>query len=257
MRFSGMSFGGIYGGGTTIFSKRYKLNIYKNSKTKEWERVVKKKWFPISNHFFFLLFPIIDVLYYVIEFKSYLIYNFINWVVNPFKNVSTSVDVSAPSFYILIWVFQIIIYFLIGFFFVFLYFVCFKGVRKWHGCEHKVIVASENNDLDNAIKYNPISDRCGGTYMITIYLTMGLYWYSCFYIFHLMVPIGIMTFILLVIELESRLFHKYNRLGIWFGKLIQRYCTIKEPEEWQLKLGINGMKELIDVEYNNKKIEVI
>jgi len=252
-RFGGISFGGVFGGGTTIFSKRYKLNIYKESKTKKWVKIIKKKKFPILIHTFFFVFPLIDILYYVLEFKPNLVSGFFNWLLN--KIDSIPIDVTVPSFYIPLWLINVILYFSIFLLLLVLYFVAFKGMRRWHGCEHKVIAAAENDDIDNAIKYTPISTHCGGTYIFIAYFALGLYWFIVFYFFHLNLPVGIMTFVVLMIILESHFFHKYNRLGIWVGKILQRYCTVKEPELWQLKLGIDGMKKLVDVEYNGKTID--
>lgn len=250
-----MSFGGILGGGTTIFSKRYKLSIYKDYKTKEWKQKIKKKRLPIVLHFMFLFFPLFDGLFYIIEFKSY-------WITNTviaigkfiFGDITKSeaIDIMQPVISVPSWVWDVIVYGLIGFLLIFLYYFWLRGIRKWHGCEHKVIAAAEKDDINNAISYDPVNDKCGGTYMLSIYFGMGFYWFLSTRVFLLSIPVGVFTFVLFIMIIESRLFHKYNKIGIWFGRWLQRKITIDEPFDWQLNLGIDGMKKLIDCEYNNK-----
>jgi uncharacterized protein YqhQ len=255
-RFGGMSFGGIFGGGTIIFSKRYKLFIFKDRKTKTWKQVIKKKKLPITFHIMFLFFLLFDGMFYIMEFKSV-------WVNNLFIGIGKFLfgdmtaqevrNIFSPIFSIPLWVWELIVYVIIGFLLLFLYFFWLRGVRKWHGCEHKVIEAAINDDIYNAEKYTPISNKCGGTYMLTMYVSMGAYWVLSTTFFHISLPVGVFTFVLLMIFIESRVFHKYNKIGICFGRWLQKKITVSEPEPWQLKLGIGGMKKLIDVEYNNRR----
>ena len=233
-KYSGMSFGGFFGGGLTVSSQKFKLNIYKDRKTKQYTYNVKRKRIPTTFPVFFFIFPLLDLILYVAQYRPDIIIT-----------AGSKINIGLPSFYIPIWIFNILMYSLLIGLFIFLYYFSFKGVATWHGCEHKIIEAAEKNDVDNAILYSPISDRCGGTYMFSIYGSMAVYWFVAFKFFNVFVPVGFMTFSVLIVFLESRLFHKYNFVGIWLGRKLQKYVTIKEPETWKIQLGIKGMNELI------------
>lgn len=119
----------------------------------------------------------------------------------------------------------------------------FYCMRPWHGLEHKLVHAAENDNLDHAGEYSTVHDRCGGTYVLSllsvyavlssVYAVMG--WPS----------VGILSLMGLVMLLESRYWHKKNAPGIWFGRVLQRFATTKEPTPAMLTVGIEGMKELV------------
>lgn len=122
------------------------------------------------------------------------------------------------------------------------YIVAFRRFRKWHGCEHKVIAAAENNDLGGAGKYSRVNDRCGATFILTI-MAVYLLWIA-----FLGTPFGVFSVVYLVILAESKYFHKYNAFGILVGRKIQERATTAEPPEHMLKAGENGMEALIELE---------
>jgi len=126
-----------------------------------------------------------------------------------------------------------------------LYLVIFRGVRTWHGSEHKLISAMENDDIDNAEKYDPIHERCGGTLMPTI-IVAGICW--SFVVTATGFPFGQFTFMSFFIFLNVRYFHKYDKVGIWFGKWLQRHATVSEPEPWKINLGRIAVKQLVKAE---------
>jgi len=255
LKFGGVSYGGFYGGGTIIYSKKYKLNIFKDFKTKEWKKVINKKKLPITIPLPILVFPIFDGMYFTLLFFPRLflegfkaIDSGVAWILSFLpKSSGTGTTISTNPIYT-----QIILYGVIIGLIIFVYFFVFRGVAYWHGCEHKVIAAGRNNDLKNVRKYNTIDDRCGGTFMLTMWGAMIFYWFLFFYIFNWFVPFGIFTFILFIMVIESKWFHSYNKLGIWFGRKLQKKLTVKEPHDWQLKLGVEGMTKLIDCEVNGK-----
>ncbi len=111
--------------------------------------------------------------------------------------------------------------------------------RKWHGCEHKLINAAHNNDIENARDYPTFADRCGTTYIFTIVIVMLVM------IFLFSQPV--LTIAGIVMIIESKFFHKYNKIGIEIGRLIQKYNAI-EPEGYTMHVGIKGVKELIAIE---------
>ena len=122
------------------------------------------------------------------------------------------------------------------------YIEAIRKFRKWHGCEHKVIAAAENNDLGGAWKYSRVNDRCGATFMLTIMATYLLW------IAFLGTPFGVFSMVYLVILAESKYFHKYNAFGILVGRKIQERATTAEPSERMLRIGENGMEALIQLE---------
>lgn len=126
-----------------------------------------------------------------------------------------------------------------------LYKLIAKGVATWHGSEHKIISAMENNDIDNAKNYDPIHERCGGTLLPTIVFSQIIWSY-----FSMKTGIffGMFTFMSFFIYLNIKFFHKYDKFGIWFGKWLQRKFTVREPHKWQLDIGIEGAKELVIAE---------
>ena len=120
----------------------------------------------------------------------------------------------------------------------------FVKIRKWHGCEHKAIAAAMAGDLENIKKYSPIHDSCGGTYLFSLYLGMAA-WFT-----FVGSPIGVFSFLLIIMVLESRYFHKHNRLGIWIGRQIQRITTTEPPDEI-LEMGKRGVGALMMREGNS------
>jgi len=64
-----------------------------------------------------------------------------------------------------------------------------------------------------------------------------------------------MTVITILLFLNIKFFHKYDKFGIWFGKKFQKYFSIKEPEAWQLTLGKEAMDNLVKAEKGEKYIE--
>jgi len=119
--------------------------------------------------------------------------------------------------------------------------------RPWHATEHKAIAAAEMDDLDNISKYSRINDRCGGCYILTIYVAMAL-WF-----FIVKIPVGLMTLTTVVLYTEARFFHKYNKVGIWFGRKLQ-LLTTKEPEPEMLEMGERGVRALM-VRMRNEPVE--
>ena len=133
-----------------------------------------------------------------------------------------------------------------------IYFGIMRGVRKWHGTEHKVISAMENDDIDNVKTYSPIHERCGGTLVPTI-IFANLLWLVI--ISYTGIMFGQMTFITLFIVANIKVFHKYDKFGIWFGKLFQKYISVKEPDKWQLDIGKGAVENLLKAEQGKDYIE--
>jgi len=251
LKFGGFSFGGKYPH-VTVFGKKHKLRFGRSKKKKGYiYEVLEKRKIDFFMKYFYFLFPLYDL--------------FVYFVLNPPKQVTETVKPVSDTIanvlpdtglYISSWIYILIMIFYTFTLYYLLYLMMFKGVRKWHGTEHKIISAAENNDLKNVKTYNPIHERCGGTILPTF-----IFGYVLFLVFYAItgIPYGEMTLVTILVFLNVKFFHKYDKFGIWFGKKFQKYVSISEPDDWQLKLGTEGMKELVKAEQNKsfKKFEKI
>lgn len=243
LKFGGISFGGKYPN-VSIYGKTHKATfgrrrLGRKSSLLSYEFKISEK--TKTNYFlryFYFFYPLIDVVKYFAMNPPKIITDIVNSIGD--KVTST---ITIPSWFY--HVVSICLVFLMITLYYLLYRLIFKGVRTWHGAEHKVISAAENNDLDNVKKYNPIHERCGGTLLPTIFLGYIL-WMILFLKTGLMY--GEFTIITILLFLNIKFFHKYDKIGIWVGKKIQKYFTVKEPDDWQIRLGTSAMKNLVKAE---------
>jgi len=253
LKFSGISFGGR-NPNVTVYGKTHKVifgRIKKGQNQGKFGYEVhenKGSWSSLKK--LCVLFPMFDVV-------VFLTYTFAGSVaqffIDLFAPISETIGPSLPtisiSIELLSWLITgglLCLYFLL---YILLYILVFKGVRKWHGTEHKVIIAAENHDIENAKKYDPIAERCGGTLLPTILLGYFV-WVLIFN--YTGILFGQMTITTIFIFMNVKYFHKYDKVGIYVGKLVQKYLTIKEPDDWQLHLGKQAMKSLIEAETSEK-----
>lgn len=229
MNFSGVSLGGIFQR-VHVYGKDYKATFGKVWRKKEYDFSVKKMKTDdkIFSRFYFF-FPLIDIF----AFLLFLLFNFLSGII---ESSGIKGPIVSPV------IVQVAVIGFIIFEYLFLYFVLIRGVRKWHGTEHKVISALENNDIDNAKSYSAIHERCGGTLIPTIIFAYVL-WY--FFALHTGIVFGHMTFITLFIVANVKVFHKYDKFGIWFGKQFQKYFSVREPDDWQLDIGKVAVRNLL------------
>ena len=241
LKFGGISFGGKYPK-VTIYGKTHKaifgrIRLGKKSSSYGFKISEKKK----TNYFlryFYFFYPIIDVMKYICINPPKIIIDIANSVADKVTSVITIPSCVFQAIGVGLCFLIILLYFL-------LYLLIFKGVRTWHGTEHKVISAAENNDLDNVKKYSIIHERCGGTLIPTIFFGY-IIWMILFLKTGLMY--GEFTIITILLFLNIKFLHKYDKIGIWVGKKIQKYFTVKEPDEWQIRLGTAAMKNLVKAE---------
>jgi hypothetical protein len=66
------------------------------------------------------------------------------------------------------------------------------------------------------------------------------------------IPFGEFTIVTILLFLNVKFFHKYDKFGIWFGKKFQKYFSISEPSDWQLKIGQKAMNNLLKAEKEEK-----
>jgi len=249
-KFSGMSFGGFIQG-VTIYGKKYKTQFRRNRKEKD-----KYTVFTEINKFntmliILILFPLID--FFSVIMDKFLV-PFIMSIRTP--KVITNVGSNVGSNIVLpLWFWLLFPFIWIGLWYAIAYFLLFRGVKKWHGTEHKIINAAENNDLDNVKKYNPIHERCGGTLFPTIFVAIIIWSIVQSY---LNINFGTLTFVTICIFINVKFLHKYDKIGVWVGKRVQKYLTISEPDDWQLNLGKIAMKNLLLAEEGKEfKKEII
>ena len=248
LKFGGISFGGKkpY---VRIFGRTHKMAFGRDKKEKKYGfKVEKKTRKDFFLRYFYLLFVLYDVFFYFVFNPP----KFISDATEPIASKFVQMSNSLGGLYVPSWVAVLILFVYVFSFYYVLYLLIFRGVRTWHGTEHKVISAAENEDLDNAKKYNPIHERCGGTLLPTIFFA-----YITFLIFYTYtgIPYGVATFTAILIFLNVKFFHKYDKIGIWFGKKFQKYVSISEPLDWQLELGSKAMKELVKAEKGEKYID--
>jgi uncharacterized protein YqhQ len=239
-----MKLGGIsFTWGIEIFSKNRVLRIFEKEGSCDY--VIDERRFKLPIHPLFLLYPFLDLILFIFYFKKAWIERMISILVAQQSQISShlpDVHVNNPFIFNFIGFFLIIAV-LVGIpYLLYSVFISMKKLKYWHGLEHKLIISALNNDIDNAKKYSPVINNCGGCYLFTAMLTAFLY--RTF----IGIPVGLLTTVLLVIILESRYWHKYNKIGIFIGKLIQRYFTVREPHDWQLDMGIKAMRKFVVVE---------
>jgi uncharacterized protein YqhQ len=134
---------------------------------------------------------------------------------------------------------------LIGYIYVISLMADVKRVFQYHGAEHKVVNAWENNDLENAKKYSTLHVRCGTSFILfVVFLSIFVY---------LFLPVtmnfwakyGLRILLLPVIagvgyELikfspkyeKNILFKMIIAPGLWLQKL-----TTREPDEHQIEVA--------------------
>jgi len=222
-----------------LFGKKYKARFGRSPENKNEYgfTVEEKKLSDLIAQRFFYLFPLVDLLIVILYYADF------SFIFDKVAKRLPSVPIPSVSlpFETVLLIANIVCISLLITYFLGLYFIMLRGVRKWHGCEHKVISAAENNDIDNAKKYSPIHERCGGTLMPTIFVGYAIWgivvWQTGF-------AFGFLTFVTVLIYFNVKYFHKYDKVGIWFGKWLQRHATVSEPDDWQLELGKVAMKNL-------------
>lgn len=113
-----------------------------------------------------------------------------------------------------------------------------RTTRGYHGAEHKVIAAAENNDVDMARAYSPIHPRCGTNLLLPYVLLTIVISRSFFPMFG--VPMAISYMAMKHAPPVQRVFGAA-------GGILQKITTT-EPTERELNNAIRGMRALMDAE---------
>jgi len=255
IKLSGISTGGR-SGGCFIYGKKHYLIIGKESKTSNYGYAVKelKPASMFAKYFLFIFFVFLDVIIYIADNPPAFVVAIAKWIEGIGKSIGEAVSPvipqveTSPTFAL---VFSVI--FMTGAV-LFLYLFWLKGLARFHGTEHRAIAAAENEDIQNYEKYSVVNDRCGGTFILSIYAYLFIAIY--FIVFILGLPgYGVYTLTMVLMFLEAKYFHHYNVLGIIFGRVLQRKLTTKEPFEWQNEIGKKGIAELMKAEKGETYLE--
>jgi uncharacterized protein YqhQ len=125
-----------------------------------------------------------------------------------------------------------------------------KRVFQYHGAEHKVVNAYENNDLRNIKKYSKVHLRCGTSFIIFVlflsivvymFIPMSLSFWAKYGIRILLLPL-IAGLGYELIRLSPK--HQNNllfRIIIYPGLLLQKLTT-KEPDDSQIEVAKQALK---------------
>lgn len=125
-----------------------------------------------------------------------------------------------------------------------------KRVFQYHGAEHKVVNAYENNDLKNAKKYSRIHLRCGTSFILFVlfisifvymFIPMDLPFLTKYAIRILLLPLiaGLgYELIRLAPKYQKNILFKI----IMFPGLLLQRMTTKEPDEDQIEVAKHALK---------------
>ncbi|MCX7991390.1 MAG: DUF1385 domain-containing protein [Proteobacteria bacterium] len=125
-----------------------------------------------------------------------------------------------------------------------------KRVFEYHGAEHKVISAYENNEdltIDNVKKYSRFHPRCGTSFLILVVL-LSIIFFSLFrsdlWLYKILLRIIAFPVLAGVIyeflKLEKTKYFKFIFLpGLWLQKI-----TTREPDDTQIEVAIQAFKNL-------------
>ncbi len=125
-----------------------------------------------------------------------------------------------------------------------------RRVFEYHGAEHKVISAYENQEeltVKNVKKYSRFHPRCGTSFLILVVL-LSIVFFSIFRsdVWLYKILLRIIAFPLLagiiyeLLKLEKANFFKFLFIpGIWL-----QYLTTREPDDSQIEVAIQAFKNL-------------
>lgn len=125
-----------------------------------------------------------------------------------------------------------------------------KRFFEYHGAEHKVIAAYENNDEltpENVAKYSRFHPRCGTSFLILVVL-LSIIFFSIFRPEHLLGKIILRLaafpvlagFVYELLKLEK---YKFSKFLFYPGLLLQRITTL-EPDVSQIEVAIQAFQNL-------------
>lgn len=138
----------------------------------------------------------------------------------------------------------------ISFIIILKYMINIKNYLQYHGVEHMVVNAAEQNvqlDIDNIKKCNRINYRCGTIYVIFLFISFMLIGQVINIMsLRLLLSVGV-AFEMFDNKFLYRIGGKYLFI---IGGFIQKYFTTLEPDDNQLELGIICVNKLL--EFKNK-----
>jgi uncharacterized protein YqhQ len=143
-----------------------------------------------------------------------------------------------------------------------------KRVFQYHGAEHKSVYTYEANEeltVENARKYSTLHPRCGTSFLM-ITMVAAIIVFSILGAFGPMTIWWKMFWRVVLIPLVAGLAYEFQRFtakyldnpfvkvlampGLWLQKL-----TTKEPDDFQLEVGLVSLKAALNLEWKKKKDE--
>lgn len=133
-----------------------------------------------------------------------------------------------------------------------------KRVFEYHGAEHKSIHAYENGDeltVENIKKYPIMHKRCGTSFlfmvmMVSILVLSFFGWPSIVMrIFTRIIALPIVAGISYEInKVMGRMDNKICNAMSFPGLMIQKYATVREPDDSQIEVAIEALKSVLPSE---------
>lgn len=125
------------------------------------------------------------------------------------------------------------------------------GVAPWHGAEHKVIEAyrkTGKNDLEEARRMSPVTDRCGARVFFAIVLAFAVL-LAIFHGYDRLVRTPHLWFDTLVAMIGAIFMGPFclAELNVckWLSRGLQEALTVREPNEVQLKTAYLALDALL------------
>jgi len=141
---------------------------------------------------------------------------------------------------------------LVGYIYVISLMPDIKRVFQYHGAEHKVVNAYENNDLKNVKKYSTLHPRCGTSFIIfVLFLSIIVYMFvplEFSFWAKLGVRILLLPFIAGIAFELIKLSGKYRKSKLLLalispGLLLQKMTT-REPDDDQIEVALKAFREV-------------
>jgi uncharacterized protein YqhQ len=141
---------------------------------------------------------------------------------------------------------------LVGYIYVISLMPDIKRVFQYHGAEHKVVNAHENNDLKNVKKYSTLHPRCGTSFIIFVLFLSIIVYMLVPLEFSFWAKLGIRILLLPIIAGIAfeliKLSGKYRKskfiLALISPGLLLQKMTTREPDADQIEVALKAFREV-------------
>jgi len=126
-----------------------------------------------------------------------------------------------------------------------------KRIFEFHGAEHKIVNAYENND-DNVNKYSIIHERCGSAFVfLVLFLTVVVYSFVSVELslflklgYRLLLLIPIISLSYEILKFNSKYPNVVSKVLVYPGLLLQK-LTVKKPSEEQIEVAKRALEMVV------------